>query len=324
MRTLFPIFLVLISFPLANAQTIDASWFPRAGISYSNSMEFSDDFTEIELPTFGLDQEWDFSYFPRAIFFEEIAYVEPESTEYYNLYPEANLVKTKVDDYGKWFWYYNITADTIFEEGLVLVDEFFGFDTIFQVNPDPIPTMYDGFSLGDSLWTISNRETRWSFLGTGSISTRYEKYDDCVLFKEEVPNVGVGAVIYRWYHKNLAKEVFTYVPEESDHPSAVVTWIRSFEDVLSASVDKVQSLPLDARYNGNNLLINNTGATIKAQVFLYDLGGAILHKSQLTLLNGENTIMKQGLNTVSDGSYVLLIIDEKTTQFYSQKLIVNN
>jgi len=314
---------ILISNSIFGQSVIDASWFPRIGISYTNVTVFADSFPEYDTPSFGLDQEWDFSDLPRDGATEEIAFVDPSQTPFAENFPEASVTKTKITDFGDWYWYYRTTQDTVYEEGWYLVDKFFNFDTLSIIHEkNQAYLMNNGFAVGDSLWTDPSLRFKWTFVGTGKVTTRIEEYENCILLKDEVPGAGVGAVTYRWYHENLAKEVASYVPEESDHPSASVTWIFNYQDELSSMFEIYTKLQLKLSYNRNQLVITNSDENLEVQFILFDMSGAVINQGHETLHNGINYLNLDSLTQLNDGVYSVLIVDKKTGRFLSQKLLI--
>lgn len=311
---------------LALSQTIDNSWFPKIGTSYDHVVNLDDSNADFTEPTFGLNQTWDFSAVSETPFLDEVSFLDPIESRFSESYPESNLLRRVENQFNFWEWFYRVEQDTIYEEGFAVV-ALLSNDTS-QVIREPNENIYmvNGFSAGDSLWRADDFFMQHIFVGTGNVITPDTTYDNCILLKEEAPNVGAGDFTYRWFHENLSKEVLVFIPEESDHPFPVVQYLINLEEeegeieTLTQDLNDVSSLEI--QFVNNQLMINNQNNNVDSELMLFDIGGNMLHKEDVFLFNGENSVNLSHLHGLVSGTYPLLILEKGSGNFSSHKLMI--
>ena len=301
-----------------NSQELSSDWFFRPNVGYNLHTTGDLVLNNVATPTAGLDQVWDFSFLPEAEFIDSVYFVSLAEATFKDSFPNSNLVKISQDFLGTWEWYYRVTEDTIYQEGIIVVDDFTD-DTLVRRDNNFIIT-YDGFKFGDQI-SSNNAEFSYEFLATGKITTPFSTYENCILIKESAPSVGTGVTIYRWYHENLMREIFEFIPEESDQPFVAASWMEDYsEETISANTNTKQAFGLDKVFYKNDLLyINNISDNRDFQLLLFDLNGRNLGQLQISIVNGLNSI-NLPMESYNSTIQAVVLIDKQSQQFKSYKI----
>jgi len=303
---------------IANAQDIDASWYYRPGVHFTQVHTFDPDQSKFDVSTFGTDQVWDFSYERFNSLVDTTWFLEPSEMVFADNYPNATVGRRNVSPFFDWEWYYRLENDTLYCEGESFIRTIGSPDTVILTleNLD-ILHMTPNLSLEDKFVdSEAIPVTEVTFQGYGTVITRVrDTFPNCILLKREFLND--SSVEYRWYQTDLTREIAVF---SNDGPNPALTRIKDYVDINSVAVldTKESDNTLSYYIHQGQLSVNNTGGQSSYRVQVYDISGRQLHNSSQLIQTGDNLLP---IRFDSDAlTLVVWSIDEKSGSFQFQKI----
>lgn len=320
---------MLISFSLY-AQELTTDWGHRIGDSYTKQAVLQGSFDDLEIPSAGLDQVWDYSTLvEHTPFLEKIEIIDINDSSFGNFFPEADFVisnpwtnnfSTSIESF------YKITEGSIYKIGYVnFTSSFIKYHYPKPSNLFAFPMTYQdsvtyewSYGIEDSGEFIEERSgsSLLIFNGTGTVLTPEGTYENCIMltrfrFHEDGQ---IRSFRHSFYHNKLSQLVLEYW----QYPNVSTTggyWFT--KEIVTSNSDINTSLNLEISYNQNQLLINAPN-DIELNFQILDVNGRLIEQFELDVLSGKNIAHLDHLKTA--GIYFVFVSDKKTGRFLTKKI----
>jgi len=327
MRTIYILFLLLISTSLTYAQTITPDWFFTEGDSLQIvTITNVNDFQE---PTSGLNQDWDYSTTITATDTAILRFVDPSTLTTNADFKRAD-VATAVPGIQEVF--YDTEGDTLSILGISI----FGPNGLVQVkynigNEELIAR--DQMIFGDTLFrTIIGEilldgepvqslflDQELSFSGIGTLQLPDITLDNCVHFSNSIIQNGqeIGKITTIFFN-SFSNQVLTYSSQQDAYGQTVITMSQGITDGLNTSIAEIDLLQANIFSDLSGNVFVDLEESIDASVQIVAMNGQVVAHHQEALSAGRNQLSLN--NNLSTGIYAVLIVDKKTGRFNSHKL----
>ena len=320
---------MLISFSLC-AQELTTDWGHRIGDSYTKQEVRQGSFDDLEIPSPGLNQVWDYlTLVENTPYLKKIEIIDIDDSSFGDFFPEADFVisnpwtnnfSTSIESF------YKISEGSIYKVGYV------GFTSSFIKYHYPKPSNLFTFPMTyqDSVtyeWSYGTEDagefteersgsSLLIFNGTGTVLTPEGTYENCIMltrfsFHEDGQ---ISNFKHSFYHNKLSQLVLEYW----QYPNVSTTggyWFT--KGLVTSNSDVDASLNLELSYNQNQLLIN-TPNDIELHFQILDMNGRLIEQFELDLTTGKN-IAHLNESKVA-GIYFVFVSDKKTGRFLTKKI----
>jgi len=329
--------LFILSILSLNAQTITSDWFHKPGDAYAMEQGSTGNF---EIPTTGLDQNWDFS---NAVASGPWVYtwVDPSVMTTFDEFPDATVARYGVsgNDTSLEEIFYQVTKDTVFYLGVnILATPGVPIIKIRTV-PDQVavfPLEYgDSFendiesllvitiigSLADTMVTPAEISVT-TFAGIGDVVTPNGTFEDCIMLTDSIAGQSAPH-IFRFYKNSFSNQIAEY-SNGTDPTTGEFVQSLQYRDTtaLISSLDETleESFPLTFLGKINNALQINSQDKFNANCQLINAEGKLIQTWDKEFNSGDNFLEMNNYKS-SLGFYVIFIYNKDTGAFKSFKFI---
>lgn len=297
------------------SQEITTDFFYKSGIQYNAITDYDPDF--IEQGPSGADVLWDFeSIVVPPDFPDTVNIVDASESEYFDIFPNSNICKIEKNQFFDTHYFYVQNDTRVSAPGFVMP---FGNDTtIIQLNHT---VGLEGLSLMDTLWR--NTDSYFQFDGIGTVITPEGEFDNCIRMKLEV--FSTQFITYLYYQDNLSHKVLEVSPSKFDSLQqsnfGILSYTYNYQDeALSRVPEKEKLRNLNVSWFNNQFQIEYSGEERDVQLSLYTIDGQLLMSGNYSLSPGSHSYSSpHDINT--NGYLVFFIVDRKTGEFKSQKIL---